>query len=185
MSDDATAGEENPGARNLAALARPMQHALNNLFMVLHANLDSVISALPPEDKTTLRLQRASQGAKDMEALLRAYLRIGRPAEQPAMDSAKYLEAVRPVLAQAAGRPVVVEVRSSTMIAPQRPAVDIALIDLAWGARELPRGVKPTLVLEGASLTAAWEAPPAALQGLEALGLSATREEGLTRVTLT
>ncbi|MCQ4161099.1 hypothetical protein NON00_14335 [Roseomonas sp. GC11] len=186
MTDAPAAGNapDSKAAGHLFALARPMQHALNNLFMVLQANLDSVLASLPPEDRAAVRLQRASQGAKDMEALLRAYLRIGRPAEQSPLDSGKFLDAVRPVLAQAAGKPLPVEKRATATIVPPRPAVDVALIDLAFCARALPTGVKPALVLDGATLIANWAASEAVVESLEALGLSVARGEEETRVTL-
>lgn len=161
----------------MAGLARPMQHALNNLFMVLHANLDSVLSTLPPEDKVTIRLQRASQGARDMEALLRAYFRLGRPQDQNPADAGKYLEAVRPVLAQAVGKPLTLEIRSSATLTPPRPELDLALLDLATGARALVPPAKAALVLEGAVLSANWPAPEEAVASFAALGLTLEASE--------
>lgn len=168
----------------MAGLARPMQHALNNLFMVLHANLDSVLSAMPEGDKATIRLQRASTGARDMELLLRAYFRLGRPQDRNPVDSGKFVEAVRPVLAQAVGKLLPLEVRSTTVITPPRPEVDLALLDLAVGAKALPPTTKPMLALEGAVLIANWAAPEAAVASLGALGLTVESGEAETRVTL-
>ncbi len=56
----------------MAGLARPMQHALNNLVMVMQANLDSVVASLPPDDRASIRLARAAQATGEMDALLRA-----------------------------------------------------------------------------------------------------------------
>jgi len=167
----------------MAGLARPMQHAVNNLFMVLNANLDSVAGSLPPEDRSTLRVKRALQGAKDLEALLRAYFRLGRPAEKSPVDSGRFLEAVRPVLALAVGKPLKVEVLSTTTISPPRPEVDLALLDLIVGAREMPPGT-PRLTLEGDVITVNWAAPEGAEAALKAAGLAVTLEAEATRVTL-
>ncbi|WP_159999669.1 hypothetical protein [Roseomonas sp. 18066] len=168
----------------MAGLARPMQHALNNLFMVLHANMDSVLSGMPEGDKTTIRLQRASTGARDLELLLRAYFRLGRPQDQNPVDSGKFVEAVRPVLAQAVGKLLPLEVRSTTAITPTRPELDLALLDLAVGAKGLPLTTKPALALEGAVLIANWPAPEEAVASLAALGLTVESSDTESRVTL-
>lgn len=167
----------------MAGLARPMQHAVNNLFMVLNANLDSVASSLPPEDRSTLRVKRALQGAKDLEALLRAYFRLGRPAEQSPADSGRFLEAVRPVLALAIGKPLKVEVVATATVQPPRPEVDLALLDLVMGARGMAPGT-PKLVLEGAVITVNWLPPEGAEASLTAAGLDVSIEAAATRVTL-
>ncbi|MDJ0390153.1 hypothetical protein QMO56_18750 [Roseomonas sp. E05] len=167
----------------MAGLARPMQHAVNNLFMVLNANLDSVASSLPPEDRSALRVKRALEGAKGLEALLRAYFRLGRPAERSPVDSGRFLEAVRPVLALAVGKPLKVEVLSTATISPPRPEVDLALLDLIVGARELPPGT-PHLTLDGNVITVNWAPPEGAEAALTAAGLTVTAEAGTTRVTL-
>jgi hypothetical protein len=168
----------------MAGLARPMQHALNNLFMVLHANMDSVLAGMPEGDKTTIRLQRASTGARDLELLLRAYFRLGRPQDQNPVDSGKFVEAVRPVLAQAVGKLLPLEVRGTAAIAPPRPELDLALLDLAVGAKALPPTTKPALVLEGAVLSANWPAPEEAVASLGKLGLAVQSDEAGCRVTL-
>jgi len=167
----------------MAGLARPMQHAVNNLIMVLQANLDSVAAALPAEDRLTLRVRRALQGSKDLEALLRAYLRLGRPHEQGTVESGRFLEAVRAVLALAVGKPLKVEVLSTTPISPPRPEVDLALLDLITGARELPPGT-PLLRLDGNVIAVNWAPPEGAQAALEGVGLGVDFAEGITRVTL-
>jgi len=167
----------------MAGLARPMQHAVNNLSMVLQANLESVAAALPAEDRLALRVRRALQGAKDLEALLRAYLRLGRPHEQGVIDSGRFLEAVRPVLVLALGKPLKVEVLSTASINPPRPEVDLALLDLIVGGKELPAG-EPLLRLDGNVLAVNWPPPEGARAVLEAAGLAVALAEGMTRVTL-
>jgi len=167
----------------MAGLARPMQHALNNLFMVLNANLDSVAASLPPEDRSTLRVKRALQGAKELEALLRAYFRLGRPAEQTPVDSGRFLEAVRPVLALTLGKPLKVEVLATATIQPPRPVVDLALLDLIIGGREMAPGTA-RLVLDGKVITVNWPPPEGAEASLTAAGLGVSVEAQTTRVTL-
>lgn len=166
----------------MAGLARPMQHAVNNLFMVLQANLDSVAAALPAEDRLALRVRRALQGTKDLEALLRAYLRLGRPHEQGVVDSGRFLEAVRPVLVLALGKPLKVEVVSTAAISPPRPEADLALLDLIVGGRDLPPGT-PLLRLDGSAVAVNWAPPEGAQAALEAAGLGVAVAEGMTRVT--
>ncbi|MFC4169346.1 hypothetical protein [Teichococcus aestuarii] len=168
----------------LAGLARPMQHAMNNLYMVLQANLEAVQATLPPEERNAVRLGRALQGAREMEALIRAYLRLGRPHEEGQVDSGKFLEAVRPVLALAVGKPLKVEVLATATIAPPRPEVDLALLDLTAGARGLPPGQPPLLRLDGSAIEVNWPAPEGALEALAELGLQASSQDGATRIVL-
>ncbi|MFC3124952.1 hypothetical protein ACFOD4_07765 [Pseudoroseomonas globiformis] len=167
----------------MAGLARPMQHALNNSFMILQVNLDSVAAGLPPEDKAAVRMGRALQGLKDMEALLRGYFRLGRPHEEGEVDSGRFLEAVRPVLALAAKKPLKVEVRSTAMVKPNRPEADLALLDLVMPAQEMPHGA-PLLVLDGKTLIVNWQPPEGAEASLRAAGLGIERGENETRISL-
>lgn len=167
----------------LAGLARPMQHAMNNFFMVLQANLEAVQASLPPEERNAVRVGRALQGAREMEALIRAYLRLGRPHEEGQVDSGRFLEAVRPVLALTVGKPLKVEVLATTPIAPPRPEVDLALLDLIAGARELPPGT-PLLRLDGNAIEVNWAAPEGAVEALAEVGLQVSSQEGATRVVL-
>lgn len=168
----------------LAGLARPMQHAVNNHFMVLQANLDAVLASLPPEERNAVRIGRALQGARDLEALVRAYLRLGRPHEEGQIDSGRFVEAVRPVLALAIGKPLKVEVLSTATIVPPRPEADLALLDLAMGARGLPPGQPPLLRLDGKAIEVNWAAPEGAAEALAGVGLPASSQDGATRVTL-
>ncbi|PHK95156.1 hypothetical protein CR162_10470 [Pseudoroseomonas rhizosphaerae] len=167
----------------LADLARPMQHAMNNFFMVLQANLEAVQASLPPEERNAVRVGRALQGAREMEALIRAYLRLGRPHEEGQVDSGRFLESVRPVLALAVAKPLKVEVLATAAIAPPRPEVDLALLDLAAGARALPPGT-PLLRLDGNAIAVNWPAPEGVLETLAGLGLQASSQDGATRVVL-
>jgi len=144
----------------MAGLARPMQHALNNLIMVMQANMDSVLASLPPDDRASIRLSRAAQATSDLDALLRAFLRLGRPDETPTLDSGRFLDTVRPLLATGIGRPLTVEVPATATTVVARPAVDLALLRAAQGARALPRGTPATLVLDGLVLRMNWAVAP-------------------------
>lgn len=167
----------------MAGLARPMQHALNNFFMVLQVNLDSIAGTLPPEDKSALRMARALQGMKEMEALLRSYFRLGRPHEQGEIDSGRFLEAVQPVLALAVKKPLKVEIRATAPVRPARPEVDLALLDLVMPARDMPPGT-PLLVLDGRAITVNWPADDATEAALRAAGLEVRRDAVETRVEM-
>lgn len=170
--------------KRMAGLARPMQHAANNMFMVLQANLDSVQASLPPDDRNAVRLGRALQGARSIEALIRAFLRLGRPEEQSEVDSGKFLDAVLPVLNLAAGKPLKVETRGTATIRPPRPQADLALLVLADGARALAPTAPRTLVLEGRTITVNWALPDGAAEALAEAGMGAESEGEATRVTL-
>jgi hypothetical protein len=169
----------------MAGLARPMQHAVNNLVMVMQANMDSVLAGLPPEERTTVRLARAAQAARDLEALVRAFLRVGRPEESGAVDSGRFLAAVQPLLTLVVGRPLTVEKAGTAPVAPRRPAVDLALVEAFAGARALPRTTPPTARLEGASLDINWALPDGAeaVLGEAGIGVEAAVEGG-TRLVL-
>lgn len=175
---------EGEAGRRMAGLARPMQHAVNNLFMVLVMNLEAIQGSLPPEDRNAVRLGRALQGARQAEALLRSYLRLGRPEEQGEIDSARFLEAVLPVLNLAAGKPLTLEVAAAAPVRPARPRADIALLALAEGVRGLPASAPRRLRLEGRLLTASWPAPEAALPLLAAAGMPAEVAGEETRLCL-
>jgi hypothetical protein len=169
----------------MAGLARPMQHAVNNLVMVMQANMDSVLASMPPEERTAVRLGRAAQATREMEALVRAFLRLGRPEEGGTTDSGRFLAAVQPVLALAAGRPLAAEVVATAMVAPRRPLVDLALIGVFEGARALPRSTPPAIRLEGTGLTLNWALPEGSRNALEEAGLSvAEATEASTRLVL-
>jgi hypothetical protein len=156
----------------MAGLARPMQHAVNNLVMVLQANMDSVLAGLPPEDRAAIRLGRAAQALRELEATMRAFLRLGRPEENGPLDSGRFLASVQPVLALGAGRPLKVETLATQVVAPRRPAADLALLGAFMGARELPRTTPPTLQLEGHRLCLNWPLPEGSRAALEDAGIT-------------
>jgi hypothetical protein len=166
----------------MAGLARPMQHAVNNLVMVLQANMDSVLASLPPEDRASIRLARAAQAAKDMDALVRAFLRLGRPEENGPMDSGRFLASMLPVLALAAGKPVKVESISTATLVPRRPMMDLALLGAFNGARELPRTNPPLVTLDGTALLLNWPLPDGSRAALEEAQIGV--EEGADSVRL-
>ncbi|MBO1075236.1 hypothetical protein [Roseomonas marmotae] len=168
----------------MAGLARPMQHAVNNLVMVMQANMDSVLASLPPEDRASVRLTRAAHAGREMEALVRAFLRLGRPEEHSAVDSGRFFTAVQPVLQLAAGRPLTVETVSTATIMPRRPQVDLALVDAFTGARELPRATLPTVRLEGAGLQLNWPLPEGSRAALEDAGITLEETEAGPRLLL-
>jgi hypothetical protein len=169
----------------MAGLARPMQHALNNLVMVMQANLDSVLASLPPEDRASIRLARAAQATREMDALLRAFLRLGRAEETPTLDSSRFLDSLRPLLATGIGRLLTIEVAATATTAVARPAVDLALLQAAQGARALPRSTPATLVLEGLALRMNWALAPECHEALAAVGITvaeATAESSTLRL---
>lgn len=168
----------------MAGLARPMQHAMNNMVMVMQANMDSVLASLPPEDKATVRLTRAAQAARDMEALVRAFLRLGRPEEHSPVDSGRFLTAVQPLLDLIVGRPLKVERAATAMVVPRRPAVDLALAGVFAGARALPRTTPPSLRLDGAAMQLNWALPEESREALEQAGIGAEGDSESTRLLL-
>lgn len=167
----------------MVGLARPMQHAVNNLVMVLQANMDSVLASLPPEDRAAIRLTRAAQAAKDMDALMRAFLRLGRPEEKAPLDSGRFLASALPVLSLAAGKPVKVQTVSTLPIAPHRPAMDLALLGAFAGAKALPHANPPAIVLEGAVWRLNWALPEGSRAALEAAEIGVEEEVEATRLT--
>lgn len=156
----------------MAGLARPMQHALNNLIMVMQANMDSVLASLAPDDRAHLRLSRAAQATRDMDALLRAYLRLGREEDQAPLDSGKLMTSLRPLLATGIGRPLTLTTAATASTAAPRPALDLALLHAAQGARALPRTTAPALALDGLRLSMNWALTPEAAEGLGAAGVT-------------
>lgn len=161
----------------MAGLARPMQHAVNNLVMVMQANLDSVLASLPPDDRASIRLARAAQATGEMDALLRAFLRLGRPDEHAAQDSGRFLASVRPLLAIGLGRPLAVEVAATAIAAAPRPAADLALLQAMQPARALPRDKPATLVLDGLTLRMNWPLAPECREALAAAGIAVEAED--------
>ncbi len=169
--------------QTMAGLARPMQHAVNNLVMVLQANMDSVLAGLPPEDRAAIRLGRAAQAAKELEALMRAFLRLGRPEESAPLDSGRFLASALPALALAVGKPVKVETVSTTPVVPQRPLMDLALLGAFAGAKALPLSTRPTVFLEGASWRLNWALPEGSRAELEGVSIGVEESGEETRLT--
>lgn len=168
--------------QTMAGLARPMQHAVNNLVMVMQANMDSVLASLPPEDRASIRLARAAQAAKDMDTLLRAFLRLGRPEENGVLDSGRFVASVLPVLTLSAGKPVKLDTTSTANLAPRRPAMDLALLGAFGGARELPRTTPPHITLAGNTLLLNWILPDGSRTALEDAGIAVDEQDGVTRL---
>ncbi|MFC7553686.1 hypothetical protein ACFQU7_17760 [Pseudoroseomonas wenyumeiae] len=168
----------------MAGLARPMQHAVNNMVMVMQANMDSVLASLPPEDKAAVRLTRAAQAARDMEVLVRAFLRLGRPEEHSAVDSGRFFGTVQPLLALVVGRPLTVESAATATVAPRRPAVDLALVEAFAGAKALPRSTPPKARLDGTVLEVNWPLPEGSAAALAEAGIGAESAGEVTRLLL-
>jgi hypothetical protein len=165
-------------------LTRPMQHAVNNLVMVMQANMDSVLASLPPDDRAAVRLTRAAQATKDMEALVRAFLRLGRQEESRPVDSGRFLASVQPVLTLTTGRPVKVDLIATAPVTLRRPAADLALLGAFTRARELPRTTPITVWLEGATLRINWPLPEHSRIALEEAGIRVREEAAETRLLL-
>ena len=156
----------------MAGLARPMQHALNNLIMVVQANMDSVLASLPPEDRAAVRLSRAAQAMREIDTLARGFLRLGRPEEAGETDSGKLVNGLRPLMAVAISRPVIIEVVATASVAPRRPALDLAMLGAMAGARALPRNITATLRLDGLAMALNWALDPACLPDLAEAGIT-------------
>ncbi len=107
----------------LAALARPVQHELNNLLTVVFANLE-MLRRQAEEGAPRRQLGRVEEAARRMEATCRATLSLARripgaPAPEEA-SLAEVVTALRPLL---------------QMLLPGPGALSVALEPEAWPVR--------------------------------------------------
>jgi hypothetical protein len=158
------------GEQAMALLLRPVRHAVNNLSMVLTANLDAAVPKLPEGERYTRQITRAREAAMDYDHLARGFLALGREEGVRPAPAERVLRELLPLLSLAAGGAVEIRTVGSAVIERRSPTLEGALILAASGAAGIPAGPRPPLRLEGARLSMAWRLPPEARTALEALG---------------
>ncbi|HEY8611552.1 MAG TPA: hypothetical protein VIL69_09720 [Roseomonas sp.] len=182
------AGKGTPGAsaaeQAMALLLRPVRHAVNNLSMVLTANLDAALPRLPEGETVTRQITRAREAALDYDHLARGFLALGREEGVRPAPAGRVMQELLPLLSLAASGPVELRVLGNAVIERRSPALEGALILAASGAAGMPPGPRPPLRLDGVRLTLPWAPPPAALEALEALGAKVEAEGEGVIVTL-
>lgn len=155
----------------MALLMRPVRHAVNNLSMVMNANLDAAAPQLPEGERVTRQVLRAREAAASYDTLVRGFLALGREEGVKGSASVRFVQELLPLLAMAAGGPLDLQAQGAPVLVERRsPGLEAALILAASGAAALPAGPLPPLRLEGTRLGMAWALPPAARSALEALG---------------
>ncbi len=156
----------------MALLMRPVRHAVNNLSMVLSANLDSALPKLPAGERATAQITRARAAAEDYDRLVRGFLALGRDEAMRPVGAERFLRDLLPLLTLAAGGPLDLEATAPATIRAVSPTLDAALVLACAGAAEMPSGPRPPLRLDGGALTLGWPVPAAAAAALTALGAS-------------
>ncbi|WP_140885865.1 hypothetical protein [Muricoccus nepalensis] len=160
------------GEQAMALLLRPVRHAVNNLSMVMNANLETAVPQLPEGERVTKQVARARDAAVAYDNLVRGFLSLGREEGVKGVLAGRLLRELMPLLALAAGGPLELEVADAAKAVQRRtPTLEGALILAASGARDLPAGPLPPLRLEGLRLVLGWPLPPAARRSLEDLGV--------------
>jgi hypothetical protein len=163
-----------PGAsaaeQAMTLLLRPVRHAVNNLSMVLTANLDSALPRLPEGETVTRQVARAREAALDYDHLARGFLALGREEGTRPAPAGRLMQELLPLLSLAAGGPVELRVLGTAVVQRRSPMLEGALILAASGAASMPPGTRPPLRLDGARLSLPWPLPPAARTALESLG---------------
>ncbi|WP_458095409.1 hypothetical protein [Roseomonas sp. WA12] len=183
MSENGTPGGS-PAEQAMALLLRPVRHAVNNLSMVLTANLDSALPRLPAGEMVTRQITRAREAALDYDHLARGFLSLGREEGLRPAPAARVLQELLPLLTLAAGGPVELRVLGTAVIERRSPAIEGALILAASGAAALPAGARPPLRLDGARLSMAWSLPTEARAALEGLGATVEPDGEGVAITL-
>jgi len=185
VTETGTEPEGRPAAEQaMALLLRPVRHAVNNLSMVLIANLDAAIPRLAGDERTAKQVTRAREAALDYDGLTRGFLALGREQGMRPAPAARLMQELLPLLALAAGGPLEVRVLGAAVIERRSPALEGALVLAASGAAGLPPGARPALRLDGARLLVPWPIPPAARAALEGLGATLESEEDGVAITL-
>ncbi|MFH5925546.1 hypothetical protein [Roseomonas xinghualingensis] len=168
----------------MTLLLRPVRHAVNNLSMVLTANLDAALPQLPEGERVTKQIARAREAAMDYDHLARGFLALGREEGTRPAPAARMMQELLPLLSLAAAGPVEVRTLGSAVIERRSPDLEGALILAASGAAGLPPGPRPALRLDGARLVVPWALSPEARAALEAVGAKLEPEEEGVAVTL-
>lgn len=175
----------------VAAFARPLQHDINNLLMVVTANVDLLLKTAK-EPAQQRQLDRIAQAARRLEAGTRAVLSLARrpvPAEGPVV-LAQALKELAPLLQLLLPTDQTVAMTlapdATAPVALDRAALEEALLALAQDlAAKAPRGPGLALALEAAGpmlvLHLDWPegvAPPAPELVSHCAGLGEFRAEG-------
>jgi len=168
----------------MALLLRPVRHAVNNLSMVLTANLDSAVPRLPAGEMVTRQVTRAREAALDYDQLARGFLALGREEGVRPTPAARLVRELLPLLTLAAGGALELQLEGQAVVERRSPTLDGALILAASGAAGLPPGPRPALRLDEARLTLGWAIPPEARTALESLGARVEAEGEGVVVTL-
>ncbi|SHI57067.1 hypothetical protein SAMN02745194_00617 [Roseomonas rosea] len=171
-------------AQAMALLLRPVRHAVNNLSMVLTANLDAAMPRLPAGETTTRQVSRAREAAVEYDQLARGFLALGREEGVRPAPAGRLMQELLPLLTLAAAGPLELRLLGNAVVERRSPALEGALILAASGAATLPPGPRPPLRLDGARLSFGWPVPPAARAALEELGATLESEGEGTSVTL-
>lgn len=169
--DDAGTKGIPAGEQAMALLLRPVRHAVNNLSMVMNANLDAAVPQLAEGERLTVQVLRAREAAVNYDRLIRGFLSLGREEGLKGILAGRFMQELLPLLSLAAGGPLELEGKESAAVLQRRtPTLEGALILAASGARSLAAGPLPPLRLEGARLAMGWALSPAARTALEGLG---------------
>lgn len=156
----------------MALLMRPVRHAVNNLSMVMNANLEAAVPQLPDGERVTRQVVRAREAAVSYDTLVRGFLALGREEGVKGAISVRFLQELMPLLAMAAGGPLELQTQGAPVLVERRsPSLEAALVLAASGATALPAGPLPPLRLEGTRIGMGWPLPPEARAALEALGV--------------
>ncbi len=172
MTEDAATARQARRLATLAAMARPVQHELNNLLTVVFANVE-LLKRTAAEGAPQRQLDRIQQATKRLENATRSILTLSRRPVPEAvvaapLDALRVLAPLLHLLLPAPGA-LVLELPEDDPwpVRLDRAAFDEALLTLAReAAASMPRGAGLGLVLaqggEEVSLLLGWpaEAPP-------------------------
>ncbi|WP_426956160.1 hypothetical protein [Muricoccus radiodurans] len=159
-----------PADQAMALLLRPVRHAVNNLSMVLTANLESAVPRMPEGERVTKLVTRAWDAAQDYDRLARGYLALGREESVRSGRADRVIGDLLPLLVLASGGPLALEGEDGTAVEYRSPALESALVLAMSGASGLPAGPRPPLRLARGRVELGWAVPEAARTALEAAG---------------
>jgi hypothetical protein len=174
----AEAGEAPAGEKAMALLLRPVRHAVNNLSMVMNANLEAAMPQLKEGERVTRQIARAQEAALAYDALVRGFLSLGREEGMKGMMAGRFIQELLPLLSLAAGSALELQGAASNAVVQRRsPALEGALILAAASARAVATAPLPPLRLEGARLSMDWAMPADATRALASAGAVVEQSE--------
>ncbi|MCK8784614.1 hypothetical protein M0638_09490 [Roseomonas sp. NAR14] len=135
--------------RLVASLAPPVQHGLNNLLMVVYANLDALGRSIP-EGTSRRQLERIEMAARRLESLTRAILSVSRRGvpDMVSMAPDGVLNGLSPLLELTLSTRLELATSPCPPVRLDRAALEYALLTLAQeAAARLPRQGRLSLVL--------------------------------------